>query len=177
MFYKYFVSAVSAIVLMISSALLYAEPRVSKDWFWGVDDTEFFYAATLNSSEHIIGQYCYLESGNCMYMVGIGITCEEGYETPALINSNKGAVQIKLVCAHKYEDQNVLFITPFDDIDNIIRQASHIRIAVPMENDQFKVSRFSLSGSSYAIDLMRAAAERAVKEKPPEKTKTDVEYL
>nr|WP_320013145.1 hypothetical protein [uncultured Desulfobulbus sp.] len=46
-----------------------------------------------------------------------------------------------------------------------------------MENDRFKVSRFSLSGSTYAIELMRMAAERAMQPEPSNKKREDVEYL
>ncbi len=80
-----------------------AKPRYSKDWVLDIDGHDFLYASTLNSSSHILGQYCYLDSGNCMYLVDIGISCEKGYKTPALVNSNSGAIQVKLVCGHKYK--------------------------------------------------------------------------
>jgi len=164
------------VVLMVTS-LGQAKPRYSKDWVLDIDGDDFLYASTLNSSRHILGQYCYLDSGNCMYLVDIGITCDKGYKTPALVNSNAGAVQVKLVCGHTYKKNNVLYIYPFDQIDTIVKQANYLSIAVPMENDRFKVSRFSLSGSTYAIELMRMAAERAMEPRPSKKERQDVEYL
>jgi hypothetical protein len=45
-----------------------------------------------------------------------------------------------------------------------------------MESDQFKVARFSLVGSAYAVDLMRAASETAI-EILRTKQAPDEEYL
>ena len=47
-----------------------------------------------------------------------------------------------------------------EDIDLIVREGSRFGIVIPLEDGTFKVSRFSLVGSTYAIDLMRAAAEQ-----------------
>lgn len=112
-----------------------------------------------------------------MYIVGIGITCEEKHEYPALINSDAGSAQVTLICAHKYEGENVLLVSGFDDIDRIVRAATRIGIAIPMENDQFKVSRFGLAGSTYAIDLMRAAAEAKMKHQPKNASQPSEEIL
>jgi hypothetical protein len=65
---------------------------------------------------------------------------------------------------------------PFDDIDLVVRKAGYFRIAIPMESDQFKVVRFSLVGSTYAVDLMRAASETAI-EILRTKQAPDEEYL
>jgi len=51
-----------------------------------------------------------------------------------------------------------LLIVPFDDMDKIVRKSSRVGLVVPMQNDQFKVARFSLAGSSKAIERMLAAA-------------------
>lgn len=150
-----------AISFLLSSASSFAEFKQNKDWFWNLslDAGNFVYAATLNSSDRLLGQYCYFDEGTCVYMVTLGITCTEGSEYPSIINSSAGVVTVDLICAHKYEDENTFFITPFDDVDNIIKQASTIGFAVAMEGDEFKVVRFSLSGSTYAIEKMRSGAE------------------
>lgn len=168
-------------LLVLTSSLmcspLYAETFASKDWAWSTDGDGFYYAATANATGHILGQYCYFESGSCLYIVGIGITCEEGHEYPAVINSDASSSHVTLVCAHKYEGQNVLFIRGFDDVDRIIRAATRIGIAIPMENDQCKVSRFGLAGSTYAIDLMRAASAARMKRQPKNASQPSEEYL
>jgi hypothetical protein len=157
-------------VLTIFTVLLcisaHAETFASKEWAWSTDNPDFYFAATANGVGHILGQYCYFESGTCLYLVGIGINCEEGSQYPALINSDAGSAQVSLVCAYKYENQFVLFINSFDDVDRIIRAATRIGIAVPMQRDEFKVSRFGLAGSTYAIDLMRASAQDKMQRQP-----------
>lgn len=165
---------VAVLILLITSySIASAEPRQSGNWYWEEQGNEYLYAITMNSSDHILGQYCYLNSGDCIYLVGVEITCNE---YPALINTDAGAVPVQLVCAQKYEQHNVMAIKPFDDIDGIIRQASYLGIAIPMQNDQFKVSRFSLSGSTKAIDRMRAATQRALGSVAPSRPRKDVQY-
>ena len=54
-----------------------------------------------------------------------------------------------------------MYVKPFKDIDLVVRKASYFRIATPMKSDQFKVARFSIVGSTYAVDLMRVASKAA----------------
>ena len=95
---------------------------------------------------------------------------------PALINSDQGAIHVTLICGHVFEGQNVMYMTPFDDVDLVVRQSSYFRLAMPLESDQFKVSRFSLVGSTYAVDIMRAATEKALDMIKTNKS-PDEEYL
>jgi hypothetical protein len=156
-----------------------AETYASKEWAWSTETGRdgYYYAATLNKAGHLLGQYCYFETENCMYLVALGTTCDEGQEYPALVNSDSGAVHVKLVCAHKYEGQNVLAIDAFEEIDRVVRNATKLGIVLPLQNDEFKVSRFGLAGSTYAIDLMRAAAERRLKVKPLNADRPDEERI
>jgi hypothetical protein len=157
-------------IVMAVGTLLYfsaqAESFTFKDWAWNTERTDFYFAATMNDAGHLLGQYCYFKSGSCFYFTGIGINCEIGNEYPALLNSDTGAAQISLVCSYKYQNQHVLAISPFDAIDRLIRSATRMGIAIALQNDQFKVSRFSLAGSTYTIDRMRAAAEAKMQRAP-----------
>ncbi len=73
---------------------------------------------------------------------------------------------------------NVFFIKPFDDVDNLIKQANNVGFAVAMEEGTFKVVRFSLSGSTYAIEMMRLGAEMLNESKSNNKLKMrSEEYL
>jgi len=144
----------------------FAETGVSRDWVWNTDEENFYFAITTNSAEHILGQYCYIAKSTCFYVVSLDITCEHGSTYPAMVNSDKGADHIVLKCVHEYNGQNILAIYGFDKIDELVRTASHLGIAVPMENDKFKIIRFSLIGSSDAIDHMRDAAKKAIDANP-----------
>ncbi|AZT83650.1 hypothetical protein EHN06_08915 [Marinobacter sp. NP-4(2019)] len=147
------------LTLSILSSPLHAEFNVSKDWMWDASGQEFAYAATSTDGGRILGQYCYYNQDSCVYVVTLGITCEQGSEYPALVNSNVGAIEVQLICGHKAAtDENAFFIKPFTEIDNAVRQASNIGFAIAMKSGRFKVTRFSLSGSTYAIESMRESA-------------------
>ena len=153
--------------LMILSALLCGSlPAYSfqdGDWYGSVDNEDFYFAMTVNEAGHILGQYCYFENSTCLYLIDMGINCDEGHEYPSLINSSAGSSMVNLVCSHKTkEGKYVMAINSFDDIDRVIRSATRIGFAVPLADGQFKVSRFSLSGSVKAIDRMLAAAQKRV---------------
>jgi hypothetical protein len=147
------VIAVLALALLAFPGL--AQTKYSKDWMWNTDDTSGYYAATANESGRILGQYCYLSDNTCIYTVSFGITCEEGDKHPVLVNSNTGVLSVDIICGHKMSaNENAFYITPFDAIDNTVRNASTIGFALAMESGRFKVVRFSLAGSTYAIESM-----------------------
>ncbi|MFD2176100.1 hypothetical protein [Veronia pacifica] len=129
-----------------------------QDWMVDTNGNDYFYAATINNNDQIFGKYCYFSSENCLYLIGVDITCEAGSEYPALVNAESAAMHVTLYCGDKFMDQNVLVIEPYEDIDLAIKQGEQLGIAVPMESGQFQVSRFSLDGAIIAIDRMMDAA-------------------
>ena len=151
------------VTCLLCSSTLSAETFQSKYWSWSTDNSEFYYAATVNAVGHVLGQYCYFESGSCLYLLSFGTSGHEGSQYPAILNSDAGSAPVTLFCAYKLQGQHVLFVSGFDDIDRMVRTANRVGIAVPMEGDQFKVSRFDLVGSTQALDFMRAAAEGKLK--------------
>lgn len=139
----------------------------SKEWSASMEEgSDYYWAATQNSSGHLLGQYCYFSDGSCVYMMAMKTTCDSGSQSPAIINSDAGSAAATVLCSHTLDDQSVMFIYPFDDVDRIVRQATNIGIAVPMADGQFRVSRFGLAGSTYAIDRMRAAAQVRMQKQP-----------
>lgn len=155
------------LTLFVLSSPLQAEFNVNKDWMWDTSGSEFAYAATSTDGGRILGQYCYYDQETCVYVVTLGITCDQGSEYPALVNSNVGAIEVRLICGHQAAaDENAFFIKPFSEIDNAVRQASNIGFAIAMESGRFKVTRFSLSGSTYAIESMRESAMNKSRSKP-----------
>lgn len=140
-----------------------AETKMNKDWMWNLDGSDGVYAATANRDGRILGQYCYFDNNTCIYTVSFGITCEKDSKYPVLVNSDTGAINVEMVCGHKMGgevDENAFYITPFDAIDNTVRNATNIGFAVAMESGRFKVVRFSLAGSTYAIETMRTFADK-----------------
>jgi hypothetical protein len=159
-----YIKALVLISFLFHTCCVCAEVGVSKDWIWSTDDKSFYFALTVNSNKHNFGQYCALANAQCFYMVGIDITCEPDSAYPALVNSNKGAYNVTLRCAHENNGQTIFAVRDFDTIDGLVREASNIGFVLPMNNGQFKVVRFSLMGSSDAISQMRAAAKKVVED-------------
>lgn len=151
-----------ALLLLFTSKALYGEAIIEEDWAWEISGGDMNYAATVNNNNHVLGQYCYIESGNCIYIFSVNASCEEGEIYPGLINSDVGSATIELLCSHKNETQHVYIISTFEDIDLIIKSANRVGIAFPLDNDRFQVSRFSLKGSTKAILNMRDRTMRMI---------------
>lgn len=164
-------------LVMLVAPSVSAQLYTSGDWYWSDQDPDFYFAATKNSSNHVLGQYCYFKSASCVYLVGLGVDCEIGDEYAALVNSDAGSAHISLACTHQYENRYILGIYPFEDIDKVVRKANDIGIVIPLEGDEFKVGRFSLRGSVNALDRMREAAKEKMSKNPTPTNKPDEEYL
>jgi len=149
------------ILLLLLSFITSADTFKSKDWLWSTDNSKYFYAGT-SGSGNSFGQYCYFGAKRCLYLINTGMICENNEKLSALLNSNIGAKHITLLCGTTRDGRNVFQVTPFKVIDYVVRQARYVDIAIPLRGELFQVTRFSLVGSAYAIDLMRAATEKVI---------------
>ncbi|MFN4003575.1 MAG: hypothetical protein ACK4MJ_02915 [Hylemonella sp.] len=121
-----------------------------------------FYAATMNDSGHVFGQWCDVDAGTCAYLLALSTACEDGESYPVLINSDVSAMTSTLVCRGRLESGKYRYaLAQFDAVDGMVRKARRIGLAIPLEGDQFRVVRFSLDGAAATLTLMRAAAEKA----------------
>lgn len=131
---------------------------------WSValgDNSEFIYAATMNDSGALLGQFCYPDSGKCLWMLGMKTTCETGSEYPVLANTDTGAIQLKITCSGPLSNGFYLYaFTEFDAVDAAVAGGTRIGFAVPLQTDQFRVVRFLLSGAAAAIARMHEGARR-----------------
>jgi len=144
--------------LLAVSAGAQAEPGVtmSGDWGRGINRTGSHYASTINPSGSALGQLC-SSQGNCWYTLKVSeVRCNKDTRNIGLAASTLGSESIPLRCI----DGNVYVIEDFDDMDFTVRNAASVGIVIPLVSGEFSVSRFSLRGSTYAIDGMRAAAQR-----------------
>lgn len=120
----------------------------------------FWSAATVNGSKEVFGQWCYADKGTCIWLIGMTTQCNEGKTYPVLADSDVGAVQLEVQCLGKLQVTGAyeLAFTKFDDIDRIARKASRVGFAIPLQTNQVRVVRFSLSGAVRALTIMREAA-------------------
>jgi len=137
------------------------------------DDGESHFAATVNESDNLLGQYCFLKSGNCLWMLGMRTSCKEGDKYAVLANSDTGAAHITVYCNAQLANGLYRYVfSEFDAIDNIVKAGLRVGFAVPLETDNFRIVRFDLGGASRTIALMRAAASKTAENKPlPRNTK------
>lgn len=167
-----------AILLMLQGFVAQANDQESKDWIWNIEGDDVLYAGTENKEGRAFGQYCFSVDQHCYYLVTLGISCKEGAEFPSILNSDAGVVAVKLICGQKEKLENVYYIKPFKRIDKLIRNSKNVGFVMAIEDQRFKVVRFSLAGAPYAIDMMRSAAKLKLGDKKEQKGKVkSEEYL
>lgn len=162
-----FLRIVAVVALLAASSSGVARAERVGDWTYQTD--RGWYAATVNDSGNVFGQWCDLRDGGCVYLMAIPIRCEDGEIYPVLSNSESSANVVEIVCRGALEGRNAdgrplyrFVFTNFASIDHQVRRSQRIGFAFPMSGDAFQVSRFSLAGAVQAISAMRGAAERAV---------------
>lgn len=129
-------------------------------WVTGANYKEgVLWAGTENSSGNAFGQYCYLESETCYYLISLDATCETDGTYETLVNADTGSQTAEMGCGWKTPDGRTVYIFQnFSEIDTIVRRASVIGIAIAMESGHFQVFRFNLKGSNAALDSMLTTA-------------------
>jgi len=135
------------------------------DWTTNADSytpaKEALYAATVNDSGYLLGQYCFKSHKSCAYLLGMRVACKSGKSYPVLVNSDIGSHVLQIHCFDEIDSGLYRYaFTNFDEINNIIKDASKIGFAIPMQGDQFKVIRFSLIGANQAVAKMKSKANK-----------------
>ncbi|RPH46668.1 MAG: hypothetical protein EHM87_01490 [Burkholderiales bacterium] len=157
---------IRALAALAAAALPWTvQAQASGDWIH--DAQKSFYAATVNDSGNVFGQWCDPQDRSCTYLVAFTASCRDGARYPAVANGEGGADAVTLVCRGALDGRNAegrpLFryaFENFDQIDTLVRGSKRIGIAFPIDGDAFRVLRFSLAGSQTAIGAMRGAIER-----------------
>jgi len=138
-----------------------------QDWMFLVGDNGDGIAA-VGDDQEMLGFRCFSETKKCIHFIITGTSCNIGSEVPILVNTKSGASQISGMCgkSNKYE----LYLTPYDNIHTLLKKNSQIGFAIPLESGRFKALRFSLKGSSKAMD--KAEAQVALQKKSPVSSET-----
>lgn len=158
-----FARGIIALVSLLFTLRADAQTRQFGAWAAGVlDGAEGVFAATVNDSGGILGQYCFQELGSCMWLLANDTSCEAGAKYPVLVNTDSGATSTSIRCVDVDGKARYVFET-FDVIDDAVRSASWFGIAFPMQSGRFQVSRFSMQGASQAVSIMRKAAEASAR--------------
>jgi hypothetical protein len=119
------------------------------------------YAATVNDSGGILGQYCFRDTARCIWVLMNDIGCKKGDKYPVLVNADVGASTTEILCIEVDGKARYAF-TNFELIDDTVRRSEWLGFAFPMQNGLFKVSRFHLQGAAKAITFMRQVMDKVV---------------
>lgn len=140
----------------------FAQAEQAGAWTTGVtNDGEAVYAATVNDSGNVLGQYCFPGADSCIWFLGMRTACEEGSTYPVLANSDSGAAHISVYCSDQVDAGLYRYVfSEFDQIDELVRKGMRVGFAVPLQSDNFRVVRFDLTGSVRALDLLETAAAK-----------------
>lgn len=158
---------------LMASPLCQAEPRLIGSWIVELDagPSQVIYAATPNDAGNAFGQYCFLNTRACLYLIGMKAACTKGQQYPVLLNSDKGAAHHQVYCDGQLPDGRYQYaFTDFKAIDTLARTARYIGFAIPLLQDQFQVIRFELRKSEEALDMMRETVDKILgsgRKKPP----------
>jgi len=147
------------ITAAVLSALAVAGVAQEQQWHWGYSaDRTNLYAATENDAGSALGQYCWPQSGECYYLLGIDASCDTGTDYPSLVNTEHSAFQVDLYCSHTFQGRHIYIVGDFEKFDEAVRRSLTIGIAIPMQSGHFQVNRFTLNGSERSIDAMHNAS-------------------
>lgn len=155
---RLWVSLVAAF-LFVAGAPANAQEKRFGEWKVGVlRDSEGIYAATVNDSGGVFGEYCYPAEDACLWLLSNDIKCEDGSKYPVLINASGGAVSTTMMCK-AFNRKSVYVFTNFSEVERVLDGATWIGMAFPMQNGLFKVSRFPLDGHARAVAFMEKIAK------------------
>ena len=166
-------------ILVVSVTALIAPLTYAQDfgnWTVGkTNDGAKLYAATINDSGNILGQYCSLTEGTCTWLLGLSIRCKVGDKYPILINAESGAASSEVYCFESpSKGISQYAFTNFDQADTFAKTNVLVGLAFPMVGDQFKVIRFDLADANRAINSMlkRAGEQQQAPSKKSTKDRT-----
>lgn len=159
------IRSLMAVFLLMCVFSARAQTQFYGDWSTGQTSSgDGFYAATINDSGNVLGQYCFPSAASCVYLLGMVTRCTKGKQYPVLVNATTGSFETQVYCGGPLEIGRYQYVfTQFDLMDNAVKKGTLIGFAVPLADGRFKVVRFKLIGSSKAIAALRAIAGSQVR--------------
>lgn len=154
----------SAVVFTMLIRPTPARAEAFGDWFTDTSGRTTVYAVSKNDGGNVFGQFCLLGEGSCVWAIGLETPCEKGETYAVLVNSDAGAVHLAVQCDGQLDGGLYKYMfTVFDQVNRLVKQGTRLAFAIPIQNDEFRVVRFSLRGAPAALSVMRAAASMRMK--------------
>lgn len=151
------------ILFIFMSTVAHAQDmKTFRSWSVGpTKDRDGVFAATVNDSGGVLGQYCFWDSKTCYWLIATDVNCEESDRYPVLLNAPSGASNQNIRCL-KVDGKARYVFENFDSAARAMKGNGRIGVAFPMASGQFQVARFSLEGVDEAVAFMRTVAEAMV---------------
>lgn len=150
----------SVLVTLYCALLFFSCPSMA-EWHSGKDDDGLPYTFTINDSGNMFGQWCNKEADACFWILATTRSCDTGIDIPGLLNTETGAVSIRLKCmANTVLGGKVyhrLVFSSFDVVSSSISGNKRIAIAIPLQDVGFTVTRFDTTGVDAAINRIDIA--------------------
>jgi hypothetical protein len=148
----------AALTAVVCSA--HAADQQFADWSAGLNDPKTVsYAATVNDSGSLLGEYCYFSIGKCIWTLAMEPACTGSAIYPVLGNTASGAVHLQLQCDGKTDNGNYRYmIVDWKELESLLKDSNLVSFAFPMQGGVFKVLRFSLTGRTDAMGLAETIA-------------------
>lgn len=137
------------LILAGFSMVSYAQKTKHQDWTSTIR-SGFYEAYTFNESDASFGLFC---MEKCFYYVDMNVKCKEGDKYSALMATSNGSTSVTLNC-FTLKDRWISLIEPFDDVSTMIKGSESVGFAIALKSGKFNVSRFSLNGSSKAMEAI-----------------------
>lgn len=131
-------------------------------------DNSGFYAATVNDSGDVFGEYCSFESKSCFWVLAVDSGCEKNSVYPTLGNTDKGAASLELVCAGPGESKWRYTFQNWKELESLVKQGTRLGLAMPMKADEFRVHRFLLNGLIAATTMTENTFAAALNARNPD---------
>ena len=133
-------------------------------WTTGVTtDKSAVYAATVNDSGELLGEYCSFSSKACGWVLSVDSACDKDQHYPVLVNTGHGAAQFELVCTGQLGSGKYVYaIKNSKELEELFKTGATVGIASPMQADQFKIFKFVLDGYAPATAEMESPFFAAV---------------
>ncbi len=129
---------------------------------WIVQDVDDLHTVAMTTvpTGGSFGQICRIGEG-CTWALVVSGSCTPGDSFPALATSSATAMTLELKCQDRYGGGMARFSFAHPErVEALLKGATRLGVAVPLQNDQIRVLNFDLVGSVPAIERARARNDK-----------------
>lgn len=119
---------------------------------WSVDrlkdDTNTYYAASINEAGGLLGKVC--NKSGCQWIVTASVNCESGAMYTGLLSSAIGAFPLNMQCSPNDKTTGRYVIKEFEVMESSVQKGEQVGIAMALKSGDFRVARYAIGGWAQA---------------------------